>query len=246
MEQDGHDLTDPATRGGRFSEQGPRCGLFGFIGDAPRLSPLIAVLNDAARRSPTWGIALEARGKIRIVRVPSIGHNRDRAWDLMKGSTGFIGHACLTAGVHASRVMHPLVEGRIAVSHVGTRIVWEASPIEPQVERLTTDDSYALLRCVSSSHGDLGVRVLAAMQQLPPVPHALLVMEPNAIVAARQSERAVPVDANDGSVKAKRQGKHDALPLFFAQSEEGTYFCTRRVLDDMCEVEGVMTFRRFG
>jgi glutamine phosphoribosylpyrophosphate amidotransferase len=126
------------------------------------------------------------------------------------------------------------------VSHNGT--VRNAAAIAPQLERRTTNDSEALLQFVAASHGDLGVRVLAAMQQLPPVPHALLVMEPNAIVAARQSRISV-IDVNDGTVQARRRGMTEAHPLFYAQREEGTYLCSRRVLDDMHAVEGVMTFR---
>ena len=216
------------------------CGLFGFIGDAPQMAPLMAVLDGVAAGSLGWGIAVEALGEIRSLRVQSTGKDAKTAWNLMKNSTCCIGHSSLADYDDVSHVTQPLVEGRTAVSHdAGT------TGADLETERLATDQTAALLRRVCASRGDLSVRVLAAMQQLPPGPHALLVMEPRAIVAARQSERAFPVNAYDGSVKARRQGLHDAYPLFFAQREEGTYFCNRLVLDDMSEVEGVEPFRRF-
>lgn len=226
------------------------CGLFGFVGDAPLLSPLMAVLNGAATRGPhALGIAREVLGRpIRSVRVQPLVQEFDAAWGLVQASSCFIGHACLATSGHTSRGreedVQPLVEGRTAVSHDG--LLRNAAAIAPQPERWTTNDSKALLQFVAASHGDLGVRVLAAMQQLPPVPHALLVMEPNAIVAARQSARASVIDVTDGTVRAERQGMSEAHPLFYARREEGTYLCSLRVLDDMHAVEGVMTFRLMG
>lgn len=228
----------------------PVCGLFGFVGDAPRLSPLMAVLKGAATRGPhAWGIVRGVLGRpIRSVRVQPLVQELDAAWGLVQASSWFIGHACSSSSGHASRGreedVQPLVEGRTAVSHDGT--LRNAVAIAPQLERRTTNDSEALLQFVAASHGDLGVRVLAAMQQLPPVPHALLVMEPNAIVGARQSARASVIDVTDGIVRARRQGMTEAHPLFYAQREEGTYLCSLRVLDDMHAVEGVMTFRLMG
>jgi hypothetical protein len=216
------------------------CGLFGFIGDAPQIAPLMAVLNGVAVGSLGWGIAVEVLGEVRSWPGQLTGQDAETAWTLMKNSTCWIGHSSLADRDRVSQVTQPLVDGRTAVSHDGG-----TTGTDLETERLATDQTAVLLRRVCASHGDLGVRVLAAMQQLPPRPHSLLVMEPRAIVAARQSERACPVDAYDGSVKARRQGLHDANPLFFAQREEGTYFCSRLVLDDMCEVEGVETFRRF-
>lgn len=242
---------DPGDRELSGASDGPRAlvpewsvmyGLFGFVGDGPRLSPLGAVLNGAATRGPlVWGIAQEVLGRP----IRSVVEELAVAWRLLETSSCFIGHARPATSDRTSRGreegVQPLVEGRTAVSHNGT--VRNTAAITRQLEHRTPNDSESLLHFVAASHGDFGVRVLAAMQQLPPAPHALLVMEPNAIVAARQSARVSVIDVNDGTVRGERQGMTEAHPLFYAQREEGTYLCSRRVLGDMHSVEGVMTFR---
>jgi len=74
------------------------------------------------------------------------------------------------------------------------------------------------------------------------VPHALLAAEHNAIVAARRSADEKVSEMKDAT---GRDGCRTSEPhlLFYAQHQEGTYFCSRCVLDDMRPVEGVTTFR---
>jgi hypothetical protein len=208
-------------------------GLFGFVGEAPRLTALAALLKGAATGGPLgWSIAREELTAIPSLQVHHFVKEFDAAVELVGTCSCFIGIAGPTPD-------GPLVTGLTALAH--TRLV-EASA--HHLERATTtNDSEVLLQFVVASHGDLAVRVLAAMQQLPHGNHGLLVMQPNVIVSAGQSMPAALADDREGNELATSHRLGDAHVLFYTQREEGTYFCSRRVLSEMHPVRGVTAFR---
>lgn len=215
------------------------CGLWGFIGDEPDPRLLEDVIRAAATRGPhAWGVARAAGwGMERIVSVGALADEVTAAVALCAESPWFVGHSRLATSGYASRSreedVQPLVAGRTALAHNGT--VRNAADFG--VDLTTTNDSEALAQRIAASSGDFGVRVLAAMELLPAVPHALIAVESGALVAARRDGKL------SEALRAGRQGAARGHPLFWWSRPDGTYLCSRQAWPEMREVEGVMTFR---
>ncbi len=215
------------------------CGLWGFIGDEPQEKILDAIVRAASTRGPhAWGVAMDdGAGPCRHVSLTPLSDEVDEAVGLGLGRSCFIGHSRLATSSYRSRSqeedVQPLLVRWTALAHNGT--VRNAGDFELPLH--TGNDSEALLQRIATSHGELGVRVLAAMQDLPPVPHALIVMERGALVAARRDGVLSP------SLTAGRQGVVAAHPLFSWTTDHGTYLCSRRAWAHMEPVRGVTTYR---